>query len=261
MKQFFSIALFLIFSIQNSFSQDFVNKIMQMSDPGFAPLRLEYLENSENLDEENVTTLYFKYIPTDDNSFSLNGGYYYKMRILDNETGDTYDMIDGKGLPTSEKNGFILFHNKGGEIGFSLDFEQIPSTTTDISILWGDKEFISDITIDSERDDNTIGFRFNYLFKSLAFYKTVPYKVTLIADGFSQFTEMNSHYKDGYEPSGFGSGGTVTLIFSGRFDKEIEFKAYPPYEVKVYWQFTLTPQSANDDFIVLSEENSKKRKR
>ena len=260
MKSLFASIIFLFFAIQNGFSQNFVNKIMQRSSPGMNSLRLDYLENTENIDDESVTTLYFKYLPYGDDPFSLSGGYYYKLKILDNETGETYEMIENNELPASEKKGMILFHNNGGEIGFSLDFQQIPSTT-DISILWGEKEFISDITLDPERNDDDMAFRFDYIFKSLIFYTTMPYKVVVMAEGYAQFTNIKSYYDEGSKPSGYGSPGTVSLLFSGRFDKKIEIKANAEYAANAYWNFSLAPQIGDSRFICLSRETSKKKKR
>ena len=248
-----SLLFILLFSLTAT-SQDFGNKIGLYSVSWNKKIRLDYIENRTDFLGNKTTILFLKYIPKPDD-FELTGfnGIKY-MKIVDKHTGKEYKLINGNGI-TKRSDAKFYFHNKGGEIGFSLSFEQIPSTVTDIDIVWYDSKFFKNIKIDAESNDEDFAYNFEYFFRSLSFYTTIPGLLYFSVEGtMGSDMTIELYYPESEKPKECGASGTITFAFSQAMkDRDIKIQAQTSKdnERKAFWNFTEKPQAGSCEYIRL----------
>ena len=213
--------ILLLLSI-TSFSQDFVNTIMQKS----TLFRLDYLENSTDEEDKQTTSLYLTYQPKkSDLSYQGFRGWWL-IKIVDRDTRKSYEVMKGHGISLrSDAN--TVFYKDGGHIGFQLEFEGLPASTRNIDVYWGDSKLFSNIAIDPDKDDAPFGFRFNYILRTIPFYTTVPdCRIDFYIDGLGlPEMQITRYWVEGNRPSRCGSVGTLTFVYPIGFDEEVNIEA------------------------------------
>lgn len=257
MKTFLITTAFLSF-ILTGYSQEFVNKITGKShNQAGIKTTLDYVEYTEDEDGEPITTLYFKYIPiapTTDYSRVMD---WSTLELVDKATGTKYKGVDGHGIPLTLKSAFS-FYNRGGEIGFQLSFRRLPESTRSIDVLSQGVKWFKDVPVDPERDDDNIAFRWNYFFKSLQFFTSVPGTIFFTMDGYyKNDLYINQHYSSNSRPKGCEADGIITFAYpTDMKDKEISIKAeaYNDDQLKSTWRLEKTPSVTTcSNFIHLSK--------
>ena len=243
MKKIF-LSFLLVAALCSASAQDFVNKIGIRTVTNNTPFELSYVENTDDEEGEPITNLYLKYLPGPNFREYSNCWDWSLLRIVDKRTGRSYKIIDGGGISLREDASFA-FHNKGGEVGFSLSFEQIPSTARSFDLLWDDVPYFKDIAIDPERDDDNSVFRFQHIFRTVAFYSNASTKVYFTIDGLERsLFSIHTPYLAGSRPKGCGAAGTMTFGYSpsvaGR-EVRIVAKTTNSDGTTSTWEMTETP--------------------
>ena len=205
-----------------SFSQDFVNKIMNNS----KNFSLDYIESTTDDEDKQITNLYLTYKPEQDDLSYRGFTGWWLLKIVDRDTRKSYEVMKGHGISLrSDAN--TVFYKDGGNIGFQLEFEGLPPSTRNIDVYWGDSKWFSNITINPDKDDAPYGFRFNYILRTIPFYTTVPdCRIDFYIDGLG-LSEMKirRYWIEGNRPSFCGSTGTLTFVYPIGFDEEVRIEA------------------------------------
>ena len=248
------LVLTLVAAIQTGFCQDFTNKLWKKPVSSASSTRLDYFSNWKTVIGEQKTTLYFSYVPKP-GSYAFHAIKDWKtVKVRDKATGKEYKVIDGNGI-TLRNDAVFAFHcNNGHEIGFSLDFEPMPSTVRNIDVIFLDDKWFADVPLDPARHYNDPVFRLHYMLRTISFYTTVNRVISFNFDNTVQSDMViRTYYEKSYPPRDCTAGGTLTLAFPIA-EQETPFSVYAYYfigEDKKYWQFTATP-SIGCEMISLS---------
>ena len=203
---------------------------------------------------EKRTTVYFSHLACGGAPFHAISGWN-TVRIRDKATGKEYKVINGNGI-TLRKDAVFAFHSSGQEIGFSLDFELIPSTVRNIDVMFLDYKWFADVQLDPDKDYDDPVFRLNYMLRTLSFYTRVKSVISFkLENSIQSDLVLRQYYETPNKPSDCTAAATLTLAFA------IE-EQHQPYNVYAYytigdrerhWQFTATP-SIGCDMISLEGE-------
>jgi len=225
------------------FSQEFVNKVMKYADND-KRLRLDYIENTENNEGEMVTRVYLKFIPRTTDSDYLLLDLFSELSIRERKRGNYYRVKEGRGVSV-RADAYSFFHTKGGEIGFSIDFEHMAEKAVKtIEIYNGQNVAFSNIAIDTEKDkvDDSY-FRFQYTYTTISFYTNVTATAVnfKVDDALLQALKLKPRTTG--TPATCASGGTVSFLYNREVRREINFniKAYSANTAVGEWAISSEP--------------------
>ena len=218
-------------------------------------IRLDYFSNWQTITGEKRTTIYFSHLAATGSPFHAISGWK-TVRIRDRATGKEYKVINGNGI-TLRNDAVFAFHNSGSEIGFSLDFELMPSTVRNIDVMFLDYKWFEDVQLDPAKDYNDPVFHLHYMLRTISFFTRVKSIISFKLDNAVQSDiVLRQYYEAPNKPADCTAAATLTLAFAIE-EQEQPYQVYAYYTVgdgERNWQFTATP-SIGCDIISLDGDN------
>lgn len=242
-----ALAMVLAAIVQKGFCQEFTNKIWRNPASSSSTIRLDYFSNWQTLAGDKRTTIYFSHLACGGAPFHAITGWN-TVRIRDKATGKEYKVINGNGI-TLRRDAVFAFHTTVPEIGFSLDFELMPSTVRNIDIMWGNDKWFSDVQLDPSKHYNDPVFRLNYMLRTLSFYTRVKGIISFkLENNIQSDLVIRQYYVAPNKPADCTAAATLTLAFA-KEEQEQPYNVYAYYmdgDRERNWQFKATPSIGCD---------------
>jgi hypothetical protein len=253
MKRYLFILSFFFFASVAIAQDEFTVKLWKQPVSTASFFRLDYFCNWKTVTGERRTSLFLSFIPKPSNSRFMSYTGWSKIRIRDRATGKEYKVTDGNGI-TLRNDAVFAFHNSTDEVGFSLDFEVMPSTVRDIDVYWDDSRWFADVHLDPAGSQGDKIFMLSYLLRTITMYTSVPKNIYFNLENTSQSDlYINRYYPAPQRPASATAAGTITLAFPLSEDGK-------PYTIIAYytedgaerrWQFDASP-GMGSQMIVLN---------
>jgi hypothetical protein len=241
------LVLVLATIVQTGFCQEFTNQLWIKPASSSSTIRLDYFSNWQTITGEKRTTVYFSHLACGGAPFHAISGCS-TIRIRDKATGKEYKVINGNGI-TLRKDAVFAFHSSSREIGFSLDFELIPSTVRNIDIMWGASKWFADVQLDPAKNYESPVFRLNYMLRTLSFYTRVNKVITFrLENSIQSDLVLRQYYESSNKPADCTAAATLTLAFAIE-EQDQPYNVYAYYTIgdrERHWQFTATPGTGCD---------------
>ncbi|MDB5251840.1 MAG: hypothetical protein JWP27_1009 [Flaviaesturariibacter sp.] len=236
--------LLLLASVHAVFSQDeFTVKVWKQPVSTGSYFRLDYFSNWKTVSGQATTSLFLSFIPRPGSFTFASYSGWSGIRIRDRATGKEYKITNGNGI-TLRSDAVFAFHNKGDEIGFSLDFETMPPTVRNIDVYWGDSKWFDNVVLDPARTNEDHIFVLYYLLRTISLFTTVNKTIYFDFENSSQSDlYINRYYTKPSEPSDCTASGTLTLAFPiSEQGKPYTIAAHFAGEAGNRWSFTAEPE-------------------
>lgn len=239
------LTLVFLATIKACFCQDeFTVKLWKEPVTAGSHFRLDYFSNWKAVTGEKKTTLFLSFIPRPGNSPFLSYSGWGSIKIRDKATGKEYKIIKGNGI-TLRNDAVFAFHNKKDEIGFSLDFEAMPSTVNNIDVFWEDSKWFSNVQLNQPQSTDDNIFVLSYLLRTISMYTTVNKNIWFEFERWSQSDlSIKLYYPPSENPADGTAAGTITLAFPiSEQDTPYYIDAYYYIDdtTQSHWRFTAIP--------------------